>query len=141
MDRNEAILAIRTALKNRSGKPWSVTGGRGTAWGWISIDVPRARRGCDFKHRFVAPDFNDCGDCGGNRFRNGYAGCPEHVCTDDCLKVYITPAEQRELAELLGLTSVSSSGVSIPSSNAYYNEYVARAGGLAPVKVGVPYWD
>ena len=44
MDRNEAITRIRTALRRRSGKAWSVKGGRGTAWGWIHIDVPPALR-------------------------------------------------------------------------------------------------
>lgn len=43
MDRNETIKRIKDALKRRSGKPWSVTGGRGTAWGWITIDAPPAR--------------------------------------------------------------------------------------------------
>lgn len=43
MDRDEAIRRIRAALKARSGKTWSVRGGRGTAWGWIDIDVPPAR--------------------------------------------------------------------------------------------------
>jgi hypothetical protein len=44
MDRNDAIAKIRAGLKARSGKTWSVTGGRGTAWGWIRIDAPPARR-------------------------------------------------------------------------------------------------
>ena len=44
MDRNEAIKRIRTALRRRSGKAWSVKGGRGTAWGWIHIDVSSALR-------------------------------------------------------------------------------------------------
>jgi hypothetical protein len=44
IDRNEAILRIRKALKARSGKAWSVTGGTGTAWGWIHIQAPPARR-------------------------------------------------------------------------------------------------
>jgi hypothetical protein len=44
IDRDEAIKAIRRALKARSGKTWSVTGGRGTAWGWITITSPPARR-------------------------------------------------------------------------------------------------
>lgn len=35
--RNATIAAIRSSLKQRSGKAWSVTGGRGTAWGWITI--------------------------------------------------------------------------------------------------------
>ena len=36
----EAVVAIRTALKARSGKSWSVTHGRGTAYGWITISAP-----------------------------------------------------------------------------------------------------
>ena len=44
LDRNTAIAAIRAALRRRSGKSWSVTGGRGTAWGWIEISVPPSRR-------------------------------------------------------------------------------------------------
>ena len=43
--RDDAIKAIRTALRKRSGKAWSVTGGRGTAYGWITISAPPARRG------------------------------------------------------------------------------------------------
>lgn len=42
--RDEAIREIKRALEKRSGKRWSVTGGRGTAWGWITIDAPPARR-------------------------------------------------------------------------------------------------
>ncbi len=42
--RDEAIKEIRAALKRRSGKAWSVTGGRGTAWGWITIQSPPVRR-------------------------------------------------------------------------------------------------
>jgi hypothetical protein len=44
IDRDEAIRRIKAALKRRSGKSWSVTGGRGTAWGWITITSPPARR-------------------------------------------------------------------------------------------------
>lgn len=39
MDRNETIDAIKAALKARSGRSWSVTGGRGTSWGWIRISA------------------------------------------------------------------------------------------------------
>jgi hypothetical protein len=44
MDRDVAIRLIRTALRKRSGKDWSVTGGKGTAWGWLTIDAPPRRR-------------------------------------------------------------------------------------------------
>lgn len=43
MGRDEAITRIRAALRKRSGKSWSVRGGRGTSWGWIDVDVPPAR--------------------------------------------------------------------------------------------------
>lgn len=38
-DRDSTIKEIKRLLKKRSGKSWSVTGGQGTAWGWISINV------------------------------------------------------------------------------------------------------
>lgn len=41
--RDTAIKAIRSALKARSGKAWSVRGGTGTAWGWITISAPPKR--------------------------------------------------------------------------------------------------
>lgn len=43
--RDEAIAAIRVALRQRSGRTWSLRGGRGTAYGWITIIAPPAR--CD----------------------------------------------------------------------------------------------
>lgn len=45
VDRDQAISAIRAALRRRSGKSWSVRGGRGTSWGWIRISAPPRR--CD----------------------------------------------------------------------------------------------
>lgn len=44
IDRNEAIKRIRKALKKRTNKTWSVTGDRGTAWGWINVQAPPKRR-------------------------------------------------------------------------------------------------
>ena len=47
MTRDETIARIRTALRSRSGQTWSVRGGRGTAWGWITVTAPPARlTGC-----------------------------------------------------------------------------------------------
>jgi hypothetical protein len=43
-DVKEAIKRIKTALKQRSGKEWSVTNSRGTAYGWLTIDAPPKRR-------------------------------------------------------------------------------------------------
>lgn len=43
--RDEAITAIRAALRERTGRPWTVTGGRGTGWGWITLHAPPKRRG------------------------------------------------------------------------------------------------
>jgi hypothetical protein len=40
----EICKILRDALKRRSGRAWSVTNDRGTAWGWITISSqPKAR--------------------------------------------------------------------------------------------------
>lgn len=45
LSRDAVIRRIKSALERRSGKKWSVTGGRGTAYGWITITAPPKR--CD----------------------------------------------------------------------------------------------
>ncbi len=124
-DRDETIKRIRTALKRRSGKPWSVTGGRGTAWGWITIDAPPARR-CWRRERYGSMD--ERGDYQW-RYVEGEPGA------------YMGPDDRAELAKLLGIERVYDQGESIPSSGDYYDEYIDRAEGRTPRKVGVPYWD
>lgn len=43
-DRDATIQHIRQTLRHRSGRSWSVTGGKGTARGWITVQAPPARR-------------------------------------------------------------------------------------------------
>ena len=127
MDRNETIKRIKAALKRRSGKAWSVTGGRGTAWGWITIDAPPARRTAHSVLRAGAiydrpEDYEerDTGEPGGS----------------------MTETDQKELGELLGLKApVHCQGESIPAGHDYWQEYIDRAEGRTPSKVGKPYWD
>lgn len=130
MDRNETIKKIRTALKLRSGRGWSVTGGRGTAYGWIKIDAPPSL--CTWSYRPKA----GAGECPppGNEFWEEYdTGEVGH---------HMSPADRDRLAKLLGLNEpVHVQGVSIPSSNDYYAEYIDRAEGRTPNVVGEPYWD
>ena len=98
MDRDDTIREIRAALKRRSGKAWSVNGGRGTSYGWLTIAAPPARR----------TDFG-----------------------------YLSDADQRELADLLGV-AVHHQGVMVPSGNDYYREYIDRANGREPSVCGRP---
>ena len=43
------ISLLKSTLKARSGKSWSVTGGRGTAYGWINItSLPSRQVGFDY---------------------------------------------------------------------------------------------
>lgn len=44
LTRDETIKRIRAGLRRRSGKDWSVSGGRGTAYGWINVEAPPRRR-------------------------------------------------------------------------------------------------
>src|SRR3712207_4334014 len=61
--RDAVCKRIKAALVKRSGKQWSVPGGRGTAYGWIRISAPKARLGCARLHQF---DYQTwiCGVCG-----------------------------------------------------------------------------
>lgn len=113
-NRATTIKLIKDALKKRSGKTWSVTGGTSTAYGWIRIDVPPAKRIYDGE------------------------GKPTRKPGDG----YMGPAAQAELTLLLGLQRrVHNQGESIPSSRDYYREYIERARGLTPSIYGQPYWD
>lgn len=115
LTRNETIKRIRDALKRRSGKAWSVTAGRGTAWGWLNIDAPPARRVYDW-------DGNPTG-------RGPDSG-------------YTSPAEREELGKLLGLASPTHmQGEGVPSGGDYWAEYIDRAEGRVPSVRGVQYWD
>ena len=129
MDRNETMKAIKKALERRSGKTWSVTGGRGTAWGWITIDAPPKRR----TGRFIEKPGVSPGAYDSERYElknTGEAGG------------YITPEDRAELTRLLGLDSpVHHQGKSIPASHDYYQEYIDRANGQKPSVIGQPYWD
>ena len=128
-DRDSTIAAIRAALKRRSGKAWSVKGGRGTSWGWISVDAPPARctgRHVPKPHNIIAQapgvenwDYVDTGVRGGG----------------------ITPADLAELGALRSLEYVHTQGLKIPACGDYYREYVERAHGLPVTKAGEPYWD
>jgi hypothetical protein len=132
MDRKECIRRIKQGLQKRSGKEWSVTGGRGTAWGWITINAPPKRRtwdhilkpGCNPDNR-DSYTYEDTGQPGG----------------------YMRPADQLELRILLGFElnkpdyNVGQSGVSIPAGNDYREEYVCRAEGRTPTRYGEQYWD
>lgn len=44
VDRDTTIAELRTQLRARTGRVWSVKGQRGTAWGWIDITTPPRRR-------------------------------------------------------------------------------------------------
>ncbi len=111
---DKTIKRIRAALKRRSGKAWSVTRGKGTAYCWIDIHSPPSRRTND-------PD-----------------GGP---CTDPTARYYMTTEDQAELKALLGLEKVHYQGESIAASAAHRREYIDRAEGREPTERGTQYWD
>jgi hypothetical protein len=127
MERNAVIKQIKADLQRRSGRQWSVTGGRGTAWGWITIDAPPSRRTVH---------------C---RLKAGATGSqPEDYEEIDTAEIggSMKFEDRQELARLLGFDKpVHSQGVSIAASNDYYEEYLVRARGEKPVKIAQPYWD
>jgi hypothetical protein len=125
-DRDETIRKIKTALHRRSGKVWSVTGGRGTAWGWIQIDAAPSR--CTWSHRLKP----DCDDRPENyeEFNSGKPGRS------------MSPDDRDELGKLLGLDGKAHhQGVSIAPGSDDRREYIERAEGQPVTKIAQPYWD
>ena len=119
-DRDETIKRIKSALQRRSVNSWSVTGGRGTAWGWITIQSPPARRTWSHRLKAGAVEAYDTGKPGGS----------------------MSPQDREELGELMGLGKPSDcQGISIASSSDYYQEHIDRAEGRTPTKIAQPYWD
>jgi hypothetical protein len=125
--RDTAIRAIKQNLQKRSGKTWSVTGGKGTAWGWITVDAPPARR--TWRHVKAGT--------------NPETGQDIYEEVNDPSKPYghTGPEERAELAKLMGLDSVHHQGLSIAAGRDYYLEYVERSAGKAPRAIAQPYWD
>lgn len=68
ISRKEAIKLIRYWLKKRSGKRWSVTGGRGTGWGWLKITAPPSRRSPHPCRYMSEPDRAELGKLLGQRY-------------------------------------------------------------------------
>lgn len=127
-DRDETIQRIKSALEKRSGKKWSVTGGRGTAWGWITIDAPPARRTYGNRLKVDASPAQLPQDY--EEYNTGKPGG------------YSSPQDRIELGSLLGLDGAAHcQGVSVPSSSAHYREYIERAEGRKPAEIAQPYWD
>lgn len=128
MNRDEAIATIKAELKRRSGKAWSVTGGRGTAWGWITIDAPPSQRTWHF-----VPKASNPGQLPGAEWDE----------VDDPSKPFghTGPFLRHKLSQLLSLSDVHHQGVKIPSSNAHYEEFIARAKGIKPERLAEQYWD
>lgn len=128
-DRNTIIKAIRDALKKRSGKAWSVTGGSGTAYGWIRIDAPPSRRICHVRRKADAvadrpedyEEYEDPARPGGS----------------------MTRADRAELASLLGKEDATHvQGESIPADYSHRREYLHRALHGHPGNFrGRDYWD
>jgi hypothetical protein len=128
IDRDEAIKRIRTALKKRSGKSWSVTGGRGTAWGWIEIDAPPKRRTWHYVDTGRKDDY-------------GRAIHEEAEIVEKDFG-HTSPADRAELGELLGLGRPSNpGGESVAASADHRWEYIDRAEGREPRVIGQQYWD
>lgn len=126
--REETIKRIKTALQKRSGKTWSVTGGRGTAWGWLLINAPPKR--CTW-HYALKLDASP-------------AQLPEDYEERETGEPFghMPLGDREQLATLLKLDKPAHfQGVSIPSSRDYWEEYIDRAEGRTPSKLGKQYWD
>lgn len=134
--RPEVTKQIKQSLKERTGLTWSVTGNRGTAWGWLTIAAPKARRvmhdenpNCDFM-------VNGSGGPVGSEQEHPWIERPPR---DDETAYYTSQVDREILAETLGIgmNQASSQGVSISPDN--WDFYLDRAAnGQPPVVIEEP---
>ena len=115
MDRDEAIRRIRTALKKRSGKAWSVKGGKGTAYCWLRIDAPPKRR------TFHFVDSGKVDAMGFPVYDEIENGTPETASDFG----HTGPEERAELGRLLGVNHVHHQGVQVSPDS--WEVFVAKA--------------
>jgi hypothetical protein len=171
LTRDQAIKRIKAALKRRSGKEWSVRGGKGTAYGWITIDAPPKRRTWKYVQTTTpeppAEGAVYCGVPGVTPPQYVDPMAPDRFTSpqDDpwareaiergreliyawtvnspgCEFGQMGPDDRVELTKLLGLTrAVHVQGQSIPSGGDYRQEYLDRAEGREPTAYGERYWD
>lgn len=118
---NEAIARIRTALRARTGKAWSV---RKDTFCGIAIDAPPKAR---------TWHFGELRDDGGERIE---------YCDAAKQFGHISPADRQLLAGALALRNIRPGrGVSVSASGDHYTEYVDRAEGRTPRVIGQSQWD
>jgi hypothetical protein len=147
-----------------------VTGGRGTAWGWITIDAPPKRRTWQWVQTDTpvppAPGAIYRGVCGVtpcHLVRDGAEDQIKDIDGDPWAREAIetgrplrfdwevegtshpfghtSPTDRLELAKLLGIEAVHHQGVSIPAGGDFRQEYVERAEGRPVTVFGKQYWD
>ena len=128
IDRAEAIRRIKAGLESRSGKTWSVTGGKGTSYGWLKVNPPPKR--CIY--RLCNPEGTD----EPADYRTGVWKPTQAAGRGDA-----GPDDLAELARLMGLESIHHQGLSIPSGNDFYYEHIDRAEGRTPAKIAERNWD
>ncbi len=110
-NRDFAIHAIKSALKRRSGIAWSVTAGRGTTWGWLTINAPNKMRTWEWYLPEGAQDWPE-------NYRERDTGIPGK---------HMGPELRATLAKLLGFEFVRPDGVSVDPQR--YDWFIDRAEG------------
>lgn len=116
LDRDLAIRLIRFNLKARSGKRWSVKGSRGSAWGWITITAPPARR---VANELTVEDAQELGDL---------LSLPEKSVYTDLEYIGRSNAAHRQ-------------GISIAADSEWYKHYIDASAGVESDHCTPQYWD
>ncbi len=127
-DRNQIMKEMKKRLELRSGMKWSVRGGKGTAYGWLHISAPPSRK--KYRHIDKVIGVNIRG-------REIY----EEVFDEAAEYGSPGPVDRHILALLLNKDHRSNGDWGVPSSRAYYVEFLARCAGRIPSVNATPYWD
>jgi hypothetical protein len=114
--RDEAVRAIKTALRARSGRTWSVTVEQYADETWLVVSAPPSRRTGEFVFG------GDYDEHGGRLYQLCDSGVP-HPSNSMCAE------DAEELAELLDVGEVHHRGHAVLACDESLVEVVARAEG------------
>ena len=98
-ERSVVTKRIKAALKRKTGKTWSVTGGRGTGYCWLTVHSPKSRR---VAHK-INPDWNGFDSIPVCVAKTGRTPWIDYISENGDENCYMSDQDREELARVFGL--------------------------------------
>ena len=120
--RTQDAKKIKARLKELTGKAWSVTGGTGTAYCWLTVQAPKSRR---VAHG-VNPDWDGYDNIPVCIAKTGSPPWIDYISDDPADNLYMGNEDRELLGTVFGLARLAHhQGLSIsPDNRDHYMTYI-----------------